>query len=170
MPSLYTIRALDPDSERELSTITCFSQMTIWESRPELRVDPRDLPGYGWPETLQRYRVGCRSPDQRYLVAVDPDGNLVGTSIVVIRTDLRNARFGYFWSRYVLPAHRRHGLARQFLGDSMSWFRSRGAGYAEVHIHVENKALRSLFEKRGFKVVDRGNDTRWSWLVMRADL
>ena len=144
--------------------------MTIWESRPELRRDPATAPGYGWSETQARYRAGVRSDGQRYLVALDPDGNLVGHSIVVLRTDADGRRFGYFWSRYVLPAHRRNGLATRFLSDAMAWFASQNARYAEVHIHTENKALRAMFEGKGFAVVDRGRDDTWSWLVLRRDL
>ena len=121
MSSLYTIRTIDPQSERELETVTCFSVMTIWESRPELRKDPQSTPGYSWAETEARIRAGLRGEAVRILVAADGDGHLVGDSIVVMRHDRDGAPFGYFWSRYVLPRARRQGLARQFVIDAMSW-------------------------------------------------
>lgn len=170
MTTLYDIRPLQPGSARELEIVTCFAVMTIWESRPELRINPDDAPGYSWPETHARLKAGARSPDGRYLVATDRDGHLVGHSITVIRHDDDGVPFGYFWSRYVLPRCRRQGLASRFLVDSESWFRSRGAKRAEVHIHTENAGLRSLFESRGYKVADRGRDAIWSWIVLRKDL
>ncbi len=170
MPNLYEIRALDPRNPSELDTVTCFAVMTIWESRPEFRVDPRTLPGYGWTDTHARLKAGLRSEDNRYLVAVDGDGYIVGDSIVVIRHDQSGAKFGYFWSRYVLPRARRQGLATKFLADAESWFRSKRAGYAEVHIHTENQALRGVFTQRGYKVAERGKDATWSWIVLRKDL
>ena len=170
MSNLYTIRTIDPRSERELETVTCYSVMTIWESRPELRKDPQRTPGYSWAETEARIRAGLRGEAVRILVAVDSDGHLVGDSIVVLRHDAKGQTFGYFWSRYVLPRARRQGLARQFLTDAMSWFRAKGARYAEVHIHTENHGLRKLFEGHGFRVVDRGRDNQWSWLILRSDV
>ena len=170
MPNLFTLRAIDPRNELELETVTCFAVMTIWESRPELRRDPDSTPGYSWNETNARIRAGLRGDDVRILVAVDQDGHLVGCSIVVMRHDHDGRKFGYFWSRYILPRARRQGLATRFLGDAMSWFRSKGAKYAEVHMHPKNTGPRKLFEGRKFKVADRGRDANWTWLVLRADL
>jgi len=170
MAGLFTIRALNPRSARELEIITCFSVMTIWESRPELRIDPHRATGYSWTDTHARLKAGLRSDNNRYLVAVDADGHLVGFSIVVIRHDADGQPFGYFWTRYILPRARRQQLATRFLGDGMSFFRSKGARYAEVHIHVENVELRRMFEKRGFKVVDRGRDAIWTWMVLCAEV
>lgn len=69
----------------------------------------------------------------------------------------------------MLPEHRRKGLARQFLQGSLQWFGSHGAVCAEVHIHVENPLVRSLFESEGFQVVDRRTD-RWTSLVLYREL
>ena len=170
MRNLYEVRAVDPKSEPELEALTCFSVMTIWESRPELRVDPRKAPAYSWGGTYTRLKAGLRSTDNRYLVAVDRDGHFVGSSIVVLRTDDQGKRFGYYWSRYVLPRARRQGLATRFLVDAENWFRGKGATLAEVHIHTENHALRAVYEKRGYKVTNRGRDDVWSWVVLRKDL
>ena len=170
MNSLYEIRAMDPKSSREVETVTCFAVMTIWESRPELLVDPRKSPGYSWEQTNKRLVAGLRNADNRYLVATDGDGHLVGSSISVIRHAEDGRPFGYFWSRYILPRARRQGLATRFLVDAENWFRSKRAAYAEVHIHTENQGLRGLFQKRGYKVADRGRDAIWSWIVLRKDL
>lgn len=169
MSELYTYRPLDPRNTDELDAVVCFSIMTLWESRPEIRHNPKGLPGYSWSETHALYRAGINSKDQRYLVALGPDGNLAGSSVVVMRTNAKGQPYGYFWSRYVLPEHRRCGMARRFLHDNLNWFRSRKAAYAEVHIHVENRLLRSLFESEKFKVEDRGHGP-FTWLVLRRHL
>jgi len=74
--------------------------------------------------------------------------------------------YGYFWSRYVLPRYRRQGVARAFLKRNLTWLRQRGARYSDVHIHVDNEPLRTLFEGEGFHVVDRRTE-RWTYLVYR---
>jgi GNAT superfamily N-acetyltransferase len=165
----YTIRPLNPDSEREMSTVVVFSLMTLWESRPELRVDPAEVPDFGYKATRTLYEAGIRDPSQRYLIALDDDLQIVGHSIVTLRTGPNGQRVGYFWSRYVVPSARRKGLASRFFEDSMSWFADKEAALAEVHIHVDNKALRSLFTQRGFHAVDRARD-RWEYVILRKEL
>ena len=165
----YTLRSLNPSSEREMDTIVTFSMMTLWESRPELRTDPAKFPDFGFDVTARTYRAGIRNSNQRYLIALDSDANIVGHSIIALRTGSDNQRYGYFWSRYVLPAHRRQGLARRFMDEAMRWFEEQGASRAEVHVHHNNKALRSLFEKSGFKVTDRRTEI-WEYVVLSKTL
>ena len=40
----YTLRPLNPSSEREMDTIVAFSMMTLWESRPNFALIPRGFP------------------------------------------------------------------------------------------------------------------------------
>ncbi len=168
MTTNFTIRPLDPASERELNHICVFSMMTLWESRPEMRVDPAAIPDFGFTSHRQIYLAGATSPTQRYLLAFDDEANIAGHSIAVVR-HRGEQPYGYFWSRYVLPRYRRKGLAKRFLGLSLDWFSEQGAQWAEVHIHIENATLRRLFETADFRVVDRQTD-RWTYLVLRRDL
>ena len=168
MSTAFTIRPLDPTSERELNHLCAFSMMTLWESRPEMRVDPASIPDFNFAAHRQLYLAGAAQPTQNTLLALDSEANIVGHSAVTIRHRGDQA-YGYFWSRYVLPQHRRQGLARRFLQRSLAWFAEQQVAWAEVHIHVENTLLRQLFESEGFGVVDRHTD-RWTYLVLRKDL
>ncbi|MBX2799748.1 MAG: GNAT family N-acetyltransferase [Myxococcales bacterium] len=163
------LRPLDPDSDRELDHLCVFSMMTLWESRPEMRIDPSLLPDFGFEAHRTLYQAGARNPKHRYLIALDAEANIVGHSVVVIRHDRDETPYGYFWSRYVLPTARRQGLARRFLREAVTWFEEQGATFAEVHIHVENTPLRQLFESEGFTVVDKRTE-RWTYQVLRRDL
>ena len=164
----FTIRPFDPASERELNHLCVFSTMTLWESRPELRVDPDSIADFGFEAHRKLYLAGADQPNTKSLIALDKDAKIVGHSVVVLRHK-EGQPYGYFWSRYVLPQYRRQGLARTFLKEALSWFQSQGASWAEVHIHVENGALRGMFESEGFSVIDRRTD-RWTYLVLRKDL
>ena len=53
--------------------------------------------------------------------------------------------------------------------EALQWFNSRGVGRAEVHVHHSNTPLRHLFEKNGFKIIDRRTN-RWEYVVMSRDL
>ena len=167
--SEYTLRVLNPSSEREMDTVVTFSMMTLWESRPELRIDPARVPDFGFASTAKLYRAGVENPNQRYLIALDTDANIVGHSIIGLRTGEGDDRYGYFWSRYVLPNHRRKGLAARFMAEALDWFRDKGVKRAEVHVHHTNISLRNLFEKNGFKIVDRRTN-RWEYVVMSREL
>lgn len=165
----HTIRPLDPSNPREMNTVVIYSMMTLWESTPELRVDPSTIPDFGYDTTRSMYEAGIKSPQQRYLVALDDVANLVGHSVSVLRRTDDDELYGFFWSRYVHPDHRRQGIGRRFLQDTVEWFASLGAQWGEVHVHVENQALRALFASQGFEVKDRRAD-RWTYLVMRKDV
>ena len=120
----FTLHAPDPSSERELDHLCIFAMMTLWESRPEMRVDPAKLPDFDFEAHRRIFRAGLSNPDQHYRIAVDGEANIVGHSIAVVRND-RDVPYGYFWSRYILPRYRRRGLARQFLRESLDWLKSR---------------------------------------------
>ena len=165
----YTLRVLNPSSDREMDTIVTFSMMTLWESRPELRMDPARMPDFDFASTAKLYKAGAKNPNQRYLIALDADANIVGHSIIGLRTGEGEDRYGYFWSRYVLPNHRRKGLAGRFMSAALEWFAEKGVKRAEVHVHHSNAALRLLFEKNNFKIIDRRTN-RWEYVVMSRDL
>lgn len=166
---MFTIRPLNPNSDREMNTVVAFSVMTLWESRPELRVDPATVPDFGFASTRSLYQQGVKDPTQQFLIALDHEARIVGHSIINMRTGNDGTRFGYFWSRYVLPEARRKGLSRAFYERAMSWFAEQSAETAEVHVHVDNTVLRNIYEALGFSAVDRGK-ARWEYIVYRADL
>ncbi len=166
MPS-YDIRPLDLTSNTEVDHVCVYSLMTLWESRPEMRVGPSQLPHFGFEEHKQIILAGADSPNHQFLVARDADLRVIGHSIAVIREG--EAPYGYLWSRYVLPAYRRQGISRDFLNRNLAWMRSRPVAYCEVHVHVDNMALRGMYERAGFKAVDRRTE-RWTYLVYRHDL
>ena len=167
--SAFNIQPLNPKSQQELDHVCVFSVMTLWESRPEMRVDPATLPHFGFAAHRKLILAGASSPTQQHLVARDQEGRLVGHSIVIMRHTEDGVPYGYFWSRYVLPRHRRQGLARQFLRQSIEWLKQQGVVFADAHIHVDNAPLRRMFEGEGFRVVDRRTE-QWTYLVMRLEL
>jgi ribosomal protein S18 acetylase RimI-like enzyme len=167
--SNYSLRPLNIHSEREMNTVIIFSQMTLWESRPELRINPSRVPDFGFENMEQMYRAGVANPNQRYLLVLDEDANIVGHSIIALRTNKDGERFGYFWSRYVLPTHRRQGIGSRFLAESLSWFEEQQVKRAEVHVHLSNVVLRRFYESNGFSLIDRRTD-RWEYMVMSKAL
>lgn len=167
--SSYTLRPLNARSDREMNTVIIFSQMTLWESRPELRINPARVPDFAFERIEQMYRAGLSNASQRYLIALDEDANIVGHSIIALRTDDSGESYGYFWSRYVLPAHRRRGIGSRFLEAALEWFGEQSVSRAEVHVHLGNSALRRFYQSNGFALIDRRTD-RWEYMVMSKPL
>ena len=167
--SSYTLRPLNTKSDREMNTVIIFSQMTLWESRPELRINPSRIPDFGFEQIEQMYRAGLANSNQRYLIALDEDANIVGHSIIALRTDEKGKQYGYFWSRYVLPGHRRKGIGSRFLEEALTWFREQGVDRAEVHVHLGNVILRHFYQSNDFSLIDRRTD-RWEYMVMSKTL
>jgi GNAT superfamily N-acetyltransferase len=50
---------------------------------------------------------------------------------------------------YVVPAHRRHGMARRLLEAALDWGRQAGCVEADLNTLVHNPA-RALYERLGF--------------------
>ena len=57
----------------------------------------------------------------------------------------------------------------RFMSAALEWFQEKGGSRAEVHVHHTNLTLRALFEKNGFKIIDRRTN-RWEYVVMSRDL
>lgn len=164
----YRLRDLDLADPGEVNTAAAFSMATILETLPEARRDPEIVPGFSIEAMAAMYARGHDNPDHRYRVAVDHAGLIVGHAIALMRADDHGVAHGYSYTRYVLPAHRRRGLARRLLVDALGWWTGRGARYVLAHTHADNTALQRLFATAGFTVVERTH-TRWAGLTLRLD-
>jgi ribosomal protein S18 acetylase RimI-like enzyme len=146
-----------------------FSMMTILETIPETRSDPSIVPGFSHEEMASMYREGLNNPDHRYLVATNEEDLLVGHGIYLLRRDDAGSPYGYLYSRYVLPAHRRRGLGGRMLDTALDWFKEMNAEWADAHTHPSNTGLKKLFISRGFEIgpVQEG---RWASVLLRKTL
>lgn len=162
------IRALNFHDDGELNTAGAFSLMTLLESLPEARRDPESIPNFSIDSMASMYRTGRHNPDHRYWVADAGDGLLVGHAIALMRTDADNVRYGYSYTRYVLPHHRKRGIARQMLHTAKAWWKEQDAAYVLAHTHPSNAPLLKLFISEGFSVIER-REERWPSLMLRCE-
>ena len=91
------------------------------------------------------YRKGLNNPDHRYVVATNEESMIVGHSIYLLRRNEAGTKFGYLYTRYVLPAHRGRGLGGRMLDGALDWFKKMNAEWAEAHTHPSNTKLQNLF-------------------------
>ncbi|MCA9537599.1 MAG: GNAT family N-acetyltransferase [Myxococcales bacterium] len=171
MPT-YAIRGLDKESEAELDQVTRWCMAAVLETIPEFEGSEAkarvELPNFSFDAMRAMIHADFVRPTHRFLVAVDADGRLVGHSMLSCRVDPQGAPFGYFFSRFVEPDHRRRGLGTRLLDAAVAWFDQRGCQYLLAHTHETNVGLRALFEGRGFRVVER-TVKRWPALTLRLD-
>jgi ribosomal protein S18 acetylase RimI-like enzyme len=163
----YSLRSAK--SEDDVATMASFSILTILETIPEARTDPSIVPNFSHEEMAAMYRKGLGNPSHRYLVAANEENLLVGYGIYVLRKNDAAASFGYLYSRYVLPAHRRQGLAGRMLDTALDWFKEMNAEWAEAHTHPSNTGLKKLFTSRGFEI-GPGRSGRWDSVLLKKSL
>ena len=88
--------------------------------------------------------------------AVTRDGEVVGVSLL----DRLAPEVGYVYYIVVLSALRRRGIARALLDDALASFGASGAWVVYAAVQADNLPSRRLFERRGFRSVER-KETGW---------
>jgi L-amino acid N-acyltransferase YncA len=88
--------------------------------------------------------------------AATPDGEVLGVSLL----DRLAPEVGYVYYIVVLSAHRGRGIGRALLDDALAIFRRTGAWVVYAAVQADNVPSRRLFERRGFRTVER-KETGW---------
>jgi [ribosomal protein S18]-alanine N-acetyltransferase len=87
---------------------------------------------------------------RRYVVALGPDGELLGWAGVRVLDALAE-----ILTVGVIPAVRRQGIGRQLLQVLLDEARSRGATEVFLEVRADNSAAQTLYETEGFLVLGR---------------
>lgn len=161
------IAPLDFDHDPNVVEAASFSLLTLLETLPELRSDPSVLNNASVQDMAAMYRRGRDNPDHLYLMA-RVDGRAVGHAIALMRTDADGVRHGYSYTRYVLPAHRRKGVAGALLRAAGRWWIERDAAYVTAHTHATNTGLQALFARAGFRETGRSAG-KWDSVALRCE-
>ena len=168
----YRIRDLDQASEAELDTVVRWCMETVLATIPEFEGSSEKtraaLPNFTFEQMKAMVRGDFTRPTHRFLVAVDAANHLVGHSMISRKVDAEGLRFGHFFSRYVLPEHRRKGLGGRLLQEALRWFDAQGWDYLVAHTHATNKPAQALFARAGFRVVER-QERPWPSFTLRRD-
>lgn len=122
--------------------------MRPWHLTPCSKID-RDSFGLLWGNTAASLRDIRNATPWHHSRVVRADGDLVGFAISGAAADT-----GYVQRLAVAPDHRRAGLARLLVDDSLAWMRRRGANSAMVNTGVGNEAALALYDSIGFVRLD----------------
>jgi ribosomal-protein-alanine N-acetyltransferase len=123
--------------------------MRPWHLSPCSKVD-RESFGLMWGNTPSSLRdIRNATPFHRSRV-VRSDGHIAGFAISGAAADT-----GYVQRLAIAPDHRRGGLARLLVDDSLAWMRRRSATRALVNTGVDNAPALSLYDSIGFTRLDQ---------------
>jgi ribosomal protein S18 acetylase RimI-like enzyme len=123
--------------------------MRPWHLTPCSKID-RESFGLMWGNTPASLRdIRNATPFHRSRI-VRFEGHLAGFAISGAAADT-----GYVQRLAIAPDHRRGGLARMLLEDSLAWMRRRSATRALVNTGVDNDAALSLYDSIGFNRLDQ---------------
>jgi ribosomal protein S18 acetylase RimI-like enzyme len=168
----FVVRQIDRASIDELETATRMCLATVLETIPEFENElanaARALPNFSFEQMRDMIRADLPKPTHRFLVAIS-EGGIVGHSMVSRKLTPQSEPYGYFFSRYVMPQFRRRGIADALMREALAWFDESEWSFLLAHTHATNAALRSLFEKHGFRVTEE-RDGVWPSLVLRKDI
>ena len=64
-----------------------------------------------------------------------------------------SAAVGFLHEMYVLPAHRRRGLAQRLLRALEDWLRAQNVSALELHVLEQNQGARALYLAEGFRPI-----------------
>jgi GNAT superfamily N-acetyltransferase len=85
-------------------------------------------------------------------VAVTSDDEPVGFNSLYLTKDYDGKALGKIVIMYVLPEHRRSGIARRLKLEGEAWLRAKGATQVTTEIDAKNERMLDISKKAGFRI------------------
>ena len=171
MKQPYRFREINYESEEELDLITHNCMQTVLETVPEFdgNMDKvrQHFSNFSFLQMRAMIKGNFGHPYHRFLVATNAQEELVGQAIFSVKEDDQGLKYGFCFSRYVHPKHRRQGIAKELLTRAETWWRKHNISYAIAHTHVTNLKLQGLFEQFGFVKIKKTMDSAYSYYTLR---
>ena len=96
-----------------------------------------------------RLRAFLAEPRHLMVLAIAPDGLVVGQARAIIHLSPDEADILYIDNMGVDPAFQRQGLGGRLLDELLAWGKERGCPSAWLGTETDNVAARALYESRG---------------------
>lgn len=143
------VRPIDPTSAAEIALVAERMRATLVEVLGEAR--GTSMYSLEWLVERVRFHLDP-AREAAVFVAEDAGGEIVGHSIVRSELDDEQRAFGLVSTTYVLPSHRRLGLASALLAHEEAWMRERGLERAATDTARDNHRLIALYRKHGYEI------------------
>ncbi|MFT4084538.1 MAG: GNAT family N-acetyltransferase [Nocardioides sp.] len=152
------IHAAEVDRVRELRLAALCDEsapIAFLDTYADAVAQPRDY----WEERAAGSAVEAGAAGRRrQFVAVAPDGEWVGTVVVLLEEagekdfagDEITVTGGQIVGVYLKPEHRGRGLLGRLFAAAEDWLRERGRRHARLYVHADNARARAAYRRAGF--------------------
>ncbi len=165
-------REIDKNEPEELRVVTERCMAAVLETIPEFGGQPEKakerLVNFSQEDISAMIRNDYDDTSKRIMVAVVGD-EIAGQALYSVKTDTEGRTYGFCFSRYVVPAYRRMGIASLLLEQALDWFTYQNAEYVLAQTHVTNTPLQRLFTQFGFTISGPFTDA-WEYYTLRKEL
>jgi GNAT superfamily N-acetyltransferase len=148
----YTIRALDPLRESEIVLVASRMRDTLVEVLGKTQGEA--MYSLEWLEERVRFHLDPLRSAKVFLA--EYERQIVGQTIVRAEGEAGEA-YGLFSTIFVVPEHRRHGVARLLLSQGESWMREQGLHRAATNTAHDNQKLIRILETLGYSIALRAD-------------
>lgn len=144
------VRDIDPGSTEQIEWVARGMRATLVEVEGE-EVGAA-LYTMDWLRDRVLWHLGAAGVVAKVALAWTPDDRIVGHTIVRIEREPESSPFGLVSTTYVLPGHRRTGIAEMLLRAGELWFAEQGLARACTWTSNSNDRLIGLYRKHGYAV------------------
>ncbi len=142
------IREINPLADDEIELVAQRMRATLIEVEgPEAGVA---LCSMDWLRDRVRWHLDRDSVTAKVFLAVLPNGDIIGHTIVRRELDQAGNAFGLFSTTYVIPTARRGGIADVLLSAGERWMREQSFGSAATWTSSTNLKLIRLYARHGY--------------------
>lgn len=171
----YKLREINENNPLEIDWVTKHTMATVLESIPEFENDPaqahKQFSNFTFPQMRKMIVNDLPNNNHRILVVEELNtGNIVGHSIFSVKENEDGMKYGFCFTRFIAPNHRKKGLATKLLQQAEEWWEMNGARYIIAHTHVTNSKLQQLFLKFGFKKNGPHQGNGYMYYTLRKEL
>lgn len=171
----YFVREHIPEHSDEMDIIVQRCMETVLETIPEFQgkteLAQQVFSNFTFEQMKGMISGNVGHPNHQILVSEDKHTKeVVGHFIFSIKQDSEHQMYGFCYSCYIHPKHRRRGIAQRLLTEAESWWRERGAMYAVASTHTTNIKLQNLFLKNGYQLIEPNQHGKLKMYGLRKEL
>ncbi len=173
----FYIRSIDKQSDSELSLVTKRSMETVLETIPEFKnsedIARKAFSNFSFNEMREMIKKDFDNKNHMLLLAISKETkDILGHAIFSIKIDDNERKYGFCFSRYVIPEVRKHGIASELLKEQEVFWKNNHAEYIIAQTHHKNVKLQNLFLKHGYQMIGpkEGNHYHYFELIKELKL
>ena len=115
-------------------------------------------------------RIKINNPEELSRIIKNITNEILGHAIFSLKTDDNEKKYGFCFSRYVIPEARKFGVASQLLKEQEVFWKNNHAEYIIAQTHQQNVKLQNLFLKHGYEMTGPKKGNHYSYFELLKSL